>query len=463
MTFRTKITVLVAVVTVVATALVAVLAVRVTAGELNRETERNLVRLAESPAWFGGPGGGQLGGLLRGLGLSAEELDSADAPSPVLAQVETESGTEAVLIGSTAITVPDDVLQASEGRRDYEFFDADVEGEPYRAVVSQVRAQTWLVVALSTAEQQRILAGLAGTIAFVGLGVALLAALGGWFAAGALVRPLRDLTGAAESVAQTGDLGVAVRTESRDEAGRLSRSFDDMLGALATSQEAQRQLVQDAGHELRTPISSIQANAEVLQRHPELDQSTRAQISEALISESHELTTLVNSLVDLAGVVDDSEQPEVFAASEVVASAVTALGTVDADRVRIDGEAQLWARRSQVRRALVNLLTNAVKFGPENEPIEVTVAASPGDGAQRQSRICVRDHGPGVPERDQPHVFARFWRADAARSAPGSGLGLAIVDDAMRRNGGSANVANHADGGAVFCLRLPAATGTSNG
>ncbi len=459
MSFRGKITLLVAVVTVAVTALVALLAVRVTAGELNRETEQNLIRLVESPEWFGRPGRGHFEGLLRELGLSDEDLGSSDGPSPVLAQVESPSGTQTVLIGTDAVDVPEDALQTAGGPGSYAFFDTDVEGEPYRAVVRQLRPETWLVVALSTAEQQRVLTGLAGTIALVGLGVALLASLAGWLAAGALVRPLRDLTAAAESVAQTGDLDIDVRTQTKDEAGRLSRSLDDMLGALATSQQAQRRLVQDAGHELRTPISSIRANAEILHRHPELDAPTRAQISEALISESQELTALVNSLVELAGVIDDSEPVEPLAVSDLVASAVTALGTGDGQRVRVSGEAVVLARRSQVRRALVNLLTNAAKFDPGGGDIEVTAdAPAPESG---QVRICVRDHGPGVAEEDQPHVFARFWRSDSARSAPGSGLGLAIVADVMRRNDGQATVANHPGGGALFCLVLPAAPGDS--
>jgi two-component system sensor histidine kinase MprB len=307
-----------------------------------------------------------------------------------------------------------------------------------------------LVVATEAGEQARVLRALVRRISLIGLVVAAGAATAAWFAAGALIGPLRRLTAAAEHVSRTGNLDVPVRTDASDEAGRLSRAFAEMLAALGASQAQQQQLVDDAGHELRTPIASIRSNAEVLKRHPMLDAEVRERIADDLIGESAELTTMVNALVELAGVTASSETPEPVEVADIVQAAVRRLPTDQRDRVQVSGAAAATLRPSQLQRAVVNLLTNAAKFDPTAAPIEVWVDR--GDG---QVQVSVRDHGPGIAPADLPHVFARFYRAESARSVPGSGLGLAIVSDIARRNGGTVQAANHPGGGAVLTLSLP--------
>ena len=99
-------------------------------------------------------------------------------------------------------------------------------------------------------------------------------------------------------------------------------------------------------------------------------------------------------------------------------------------------------------RAIGNLVDNAAKFSEAPTPVEVTVD---------RSTVVVRDHGPGIPEADLPHVFTRFYRSPEARSKPGSGLGLSIVDQTARAHEGSVTVVNAPDGGAVFTFTLPEA------
>jgi len=285
------------------------------------------------------------------------------------------------------------------------------------------------------------------------------------------VRPLRRLTGAAEHVANTGELSLSVHSSAGDETGRLTRAFDDMLGALATSQAMQRQLVQDAGHELRTPITSIMSNAEVLRRHSELDSATRERICDDIFGESQELARLVDSLVALAGVMDDQEPPAVVGAGELVQAAIRRLPASVAGRIVVVGPdaglaadaggAMLWVRPAQVQRALVNLLTNAAKFDSDPEgsaaaPIEVSITTgATGPAGLIGTSIAVRDHGPGIAPADLPHVFDRFYRADTAQLVQGSGLGLSIVADICRHNHGTVDVINHPDGGVVATVTFP--------
>jgi two-component system sensor histidine kinase MprB len=442
MGLRARLTLVIALLVAVATAAVAVAAVQTTRRQLYLELDRSLAVVARVADDARGmrTGGMRTGGMLPGM---------ARVDDRVVAQVHAADGSVSSLTGDDAVAVSPSVLQDARAGQP-RWFTTAVAGEPYRALARPVADDAVLVVAVDAGEQARVLRALLTRISVIGLAVAALAGAAGWFAAGALVGPLRRLTSAAEHVGRTGDLDVSVRTTRDDEAGRLSRAFDDMLAALRASQAQQQQLVDDAGHELRTPIASIRSNAEVLRRHPGLDVSTREQIADDLIGESAELTTLVNALVDLAGVSADDEPAVQVDLADLVQGAARRLTPAQRDRVQVHGRAEAVLRAAQVQRAVVNLLANAVKFDPSDGPVEVGLSQQDG-----WVHLTVRDHGPGIAPADLPHVFARFYRADAARSTPGSGLGLAIVADIAQRNGGTARAANHPDGGALMALTLP--------
>jgi two-component system sensor histidine kinase MprB len=372
----------------------------------------------------------------------------------VAVQVHQQDGAVRVVAGEGQLPVPERVLaRAQDGT--VTTFSTQLDGDPYRAVARPAPDDAVLVIAAESSEQARVLRALVVRFWVIGLLVSAAAAVAGWFAAGRLVAPLTRLTAAAEHVSETGDLTIEVRTDEADEAGRLSRAFDEMLAALASSQAQQQRLVDDAGHELRTPITSILSNAEVLKKHPDLDGDTRARIADDVILESQELTHLVNSLVDLAGVTATTEEPQTTSVAELVTSAARRLPAQQRERVSVTGDAQATLPVGQVQRAVVNLLTNAAKFDPSGQPVEVAVTAE-----DEHVQIAVRDHGPGFAEADLPHVFARFYRADTARGTPGSGLGLAIVKDVAQRNGGGVSASTHPQGGAVVRMTLPTIVGS---
>jgi two-component system sensor histidine kinase MprB len=255
------------------------------------------------------------------------------------------------------------------------------------------------------------------------------------------------LTDAAEAVGATGQLEIDVPRGGRDEVGRLARAFRSMLDALNRSRNQQQRLVQDAGHGLRTPLTSLRANIDTLRRHPDLEDEPRRQLLADLDGELRELTGLVNELVALAVDRYDDEAPERVRVDELARKAADRVRRRSGRPVTLDARpAAAEARRGQLQRALGNLLDNAVKFSPDGSAIEVTV---------RPGRVVVRDHGPGIAPGDLPLVFDRFYRAVDVRSLPGSGLGLAIVRDAVEAAGGTVEAANHPEGGAVFTVSLP--------
>ncbi len=446
MTFRARITVVLAAIVAAATLVMGLAALQATRAQIYGELDRSLAQVArvaeDGPM---GPGGGPGSG--QGLRLPGQ----VRANDTVVAQVYTADGAVRLLAGPGLLAVPDAVL-ASAGDGAAVSFTSEQDDAPYRGLARPLARDAVLVVAADASEQARVLRALALRFVLIALVVAAGAAVVGWLVAGRLVAPLARLTAAAEHVSRTGDLEVSVRTGDPDEAGRLSRAFDEMLAALAASRAAQQRLVDDAGHELRTPITSILSNAEVLKRHPEMDAGMRQQIADDVIAESQELTTLVNALVDLAGVAGDTEEPAEVRLSDVVSAAVRRLPAGARERVVVTGDAVAVLRPAQVQRAVANLLTNAAKFDASSAPIEVSLGAT--DGAVS---VAVRDHGPGFAPDDLPHVFARFYRSDTARSTPGSGLGLAIVKDVAQQGGGGVSASNHPEGGAVVAMTLPAA------
>jgi two-component system sensor histidine kinase MprB len=276
-----------------------------------------------------------------------------------------------------------------------------------------------------------------------------LAALAGWGVARAGLAPVGRLAAVAEQVTATGDPSRRVEVDRADELGRLATSFNTMLGALQRSLAAQRQLVSDAGHELRTPLTSLRINAELLAAEPGLPEAERREVLDRIVAQVAELGQLVAGVTELArGDALDAVPDEVDFA-EVVAAAL--------DGARRDWPATVFAadlepcvvagHAERLKTAVRNLLDNAAKFGPPGIPVEVRLHAG---------ELTVRDHGPGIPPGDLPHVFDRFYRSAPARGVAGSGLGLAIVRQVAEGHGGSVRAELPADGGTLIRFRPPA-------
>jgi two-component system sensor histidine kinase MprB len=339
-----------------------------------------------------------------------------------------------------------------------------------------------LAVPLSAVDQE--LGSIGATLALLSAAGIGLAALAGWGVARAGLAPVGRLAAVAEQVTATGDPGRRVEVDRADELGRLAVSFNTMLGALQRSLTAQRQLVSDASHELRTPLTSLRINAELLAAEPGLPEPERQEILDRIVAQVAELGQLVTSVTVLArgddpprppregiargddpprppreGIArgddppsEDVQQPDAASGDVHFAEVVTAAlagarrdwprvtFTADLEPCLVDGHPE------RLRTAVRNLLDNAAKFGPPGAPVEVRLHAG---------ELTVRDHGPGIPPDDLPHVFDRFYRATPARAVPGSGLGLAIVRQVAAGHRGTIRAEQPPDGGTLLRLRLP--------
>lgn len=294
-------------------------------------------------------------------------------------------------------------------------------------------------------------------IVLIALVVALIASGIGFYAADRLVRPLRSLQAAATAVA-TGDLaqrsGLAGRT---DEIGELGRSFDRMADALEVSEATRKRFLQDAVHELRTPITVIEATASAVidgvyapePRHLETIRGQARLLSRIV----DDLRTI--SLAEAGGLELRREPTEVASTLRRVAEGFRA--RAEASGVGIEVEAPeavvVDADPEKLRQVLGSLVDNALRYTPANGHITLAASTTPGG-----IRFDVRDSGAGVATEDLPHVFERFYQADPSRDRArgSSGLGLAIVKALAEAHGGTVGVENTPPGGADFWIRLPA-------
>ena len=345
------------------------------------------------------------------------------------------------------IPVSDDAKAVAAGNEGPYIAEANADGIHVRVLTSPGGPGEAVQIARSLQEIDASLAGLQRVLLVVsGAGIAV-AAVFGLLVAQRSLRPVAKLTAAAEHVAKTQELDARIDVRRTDEIGRLARSFNEMLDALQESRRQQHQLVTDASHELRTPLTSLRTNIEVLQRSDGMPEDERRALLRDVTFELEELTKVVAELVELASDkrTDSREFEDVRLdrlAAAVVERAARRSGlsiTLDAQPTLVVGSYGL------LERAAGNLVDNACKWSPAGGSIEVSVA----DGA---FRVC--DHGPGIAAEDAPHVFDRFYRADAARSKPGSGLGLAIVKQIIEAHGGTAWVEAAAGGGTVAAFRL---------
>jgi two-component system sensor histidine kinase MprB len=266
--------------------------------------------------------------------------------------------------------------------------------------------------------------------------------------AGRVLRPIAELTAAAEHVAATRDLSARLgATGTKDEVGRLGSSFDTMLAALHDSVTAQRQLVADASHELRTPLTSLTTNLDLLEDGAGLADPQAPALVRAAREQAGELDQLISDLLDLARYHESTPHRESVRLDLLTSEAVHRVrqrrphAAIVADLqpclVQVDP--------AGVDHAIGNLIDNAIKWNPSDIAVHVAVA---------DAHVSVTDHGPGIPDEDLPHIFERFYRAPAARGMPGSGLGLAIVARIAQANDATVDVRTGVDG-STFTLAFP--------
>ena len=306
-----------------------------------------------------------------------------------------------------------------------------------------------LVIARDLTPTSTSLSNLATLQWIIGLVAIVLCLIVAILVADTTLNPIQQLTSVVSGITSADELAT-IEVRGPSEVAELERSFNLMMESLADSRNQQNRLIADAGHELRTPLTSLRTNIELLiadESAKMLPEGARSEILSDVAAQMGEFTSLINDLVALSrGDVAPNLIPIDF--SDVVRRAIaraqrrgpSMVFDVSLEPVYVMGDAVT------LERAVTNLLDNAVKFSPQGGTITVRL-----DGGT----LSISDQGPGIADKDIPHVFERFYRSDSSRNTPGTGLGLSIVDHTVTAHGGTVEVSRAPSGGALFTVHLP--------
>ena len=313
-------------------------------------------------------------------------------------------------------------------------------------------------VGMSLQSVESTLQRAAGLMAGGTLLAVLLAALVGSLLARAALRPIDQVTQTALLITRAEDLGRRLEAPShQDEVGRLSATFNEMLGRLDGLFRAQQNLVADVSHELRTPLTTIQGNLDLLRRGALEDPAAHSEAIRAIESDVNAMSRLVADLLllaqadagvklELRPVELDTLLLDVYRQAQTLSNGV---------RVKLGAEdqAQVMGDPDRLRQLLLNLVDNALKYTPSNGEVTLSLQREAG-----WVRVSVADTGIGIPKEDIPNIFERFYRSDKARTRGGrggTGLGLAIAKWIAEAHGGRIAVESQPGTGSAFIVWLP--------
>ncbi len=313
----------------------------------------------------------------------------------------------------------------------------------------------YLQVAASLEDIELTKHGLLLTLLAVGALGLIVSTVAGAAMARRALRPVTEITNTALEIYRTEDLNRRVEVETNDEVGRLASAFNEMLDRLTRLFRAQQRFVADVSHEMRTPLTVIRGNVDLLRLG-----CADAESLDAITSESDRMTRMVSNLLLLsqadAGALPLRMEPldlgpiiyNVARSANIMADGRVELAVQTADDLEVMGDSD------RLKQVLLNLVDNAIKHTPEGG--RVTLEAGNPDGAA--VRIAVTDTGIGIPPHDLVHVFERFYRVDKSRSRAqgGAGLGLAIAKSFVEAHGGRIEVQSAVGVGTAFIVTLPA-------
>ncbi len=280
-----------------------------------------------------------------------------------------------------------------------------------------------------------------------------LSIVGGYWMATRALAPLNEISDALARIEPRDLTSRLPAPNPKDEAHRLVSAINQLLERLESASAAQQRFVSEAAHELRTPLAILRSGLDVTLQRPRTAEESRAALEQAA-TEVERLCTMADELLALARLGADPMPERVPVDLGAVAAEVSGIArtlaeprgqelTLNAlEGIIVSGSA------AELRRVLLNLLDNAIKYTPERGRIEITVCR---DGSA--AMVSVRDNGCGIDPRDLDHIFEPFYRGRS--NGAGGGLGLALSREIAHRHGGSIEAVNRSEGGCEIRLRLP--------
>ncbi|MDO8502022.1 MAG: HAMP domain-containing sensor histidine kinase [Gemmatimonadaceae bacterium] len=429
--------------------------------ELDRVIHETAIRLADELAEAPGARalilGRPVGSGVRLLNERGETLfqSSAAADAPLIDLQKLRASTNARAYAAVARIAPS-IHDSGTGRGWFGLVYGQ-SGERYRVFVIPVEGGDYLALTTPLSRIDRAMQRFAILMLAIGAAGGVAAFGAGWAIAGRALYPVAALTESAATIARSREFSRRVaESSSRDELGRLSRTFNAMLASLEAAYDSQVRFVSAASHELRAPLTVVQANLDLLQSR-ELSEDDRAISVREALRESERMARLVADLLVLA---------------RADAGVPIRRESVELDRVVLDvlNETRHLTRGQRVelthlepgtvlgdpdrlKQLFLNVVENAIKYTGGRGRISVEIRRMPGS-----IEVAVSDEGIGIHAEELPRVFDRFFRADAARmrDPAGSGLGLSIAHWVATEHGGSISLKSSPGEGTTVRIRLPA-------
>lgn len=292
-------------------------------------------------------------------------------------------------------------------------------------------------------------------LAFLIPGYLLLAAVSSYILAKRTLQPVHQITMAARSI-KDGDLSGRINgVFSHDEVGELADTFNQMIGELEFAFKRERQFTSDASHELRTPMTVINACVEDAMCTD--DESIIRENLRIIQTENQRMRKMLSQLLMLSRGYEGRfhfEPEQIYLREMADSVAETMLAEIEDKNIHIHNEIEqtlsLYADQSLFTQLLVNLMENAVKYGHENGIVRLTAETD-----KKETILRVTDDGIGIGREDLSHIFERFYRADKARDRNGSGLGLSIVKWIVELHNGRISVNSTLGEGTTFSISIP--------
>jgi two-component system OmpR family sensor kinase len=276
----------------------------------------------------------------------------------------------------------------------------------------------------------------------------------GWVVSGRLLRPIRSLREAAARITAS-DVSERIPAEGRDDVSELTRTVNDMLDRLESALTGQRRLLDDVGHELKTPITIVRGHLELMDADDPADVRATRSLAIDELDRMNGLVRDISALAELQRPMPLNRTPvDIAALTEQVRTKAAALSghrwvsTATAGVMApVDSE--------KLTQALLQLAANAAGHGAATGVIDIGSAADQDAAGAPRLRLWVHDDGPGIGASAQEHLFERFHRGGSGRGTAGSGLGLAIVLAIARAHGGTVTVDSSPGAGTTFTIELP--------
>ena len=284
----------------------------------------------------------------------------------------------------------------------------------------------------------------------------LIAALIGALLAGRMLAPLRQLEETAQQIADGGDLKQRIEIgKGTDEVHTLANVFNEMVQRLDRTFEAEKQFTSDASHELRTPMSVIQAQSEYILEKDRTKKEYQ-EAFEVVARQSARMNNLINDMLDYTRMDQGNERYplEQLDLSVVVGELCEELALVKEKNITLTCQAEsnciINGNRYLLERLLQNLISNAYRYGKQDGYIRVNLATAGG-----AYRLSVSDNGIGIPAEEKEKIFQRFYRADTSRSENGTGLGLSIVKKIAELHEANIDIESTVGEGSTFFIDFP--------